>query len=187
MKIAVYCSSIENLPAGWVEGAVVTGRHIAKLGAEMVYGGVDAGLMTVAARACKEAGGKVVGVVPWRRADMASELNDVRVPASDLNERKGVMQLLADVFVVLPGGYGTLDEFATSFAYINFTHHRDKRIILYSPDGLYDPLLAQLHSFVDKGLMEADRLDILDVTDTPQGIADALDRFVASVSQPVKK
>lgn len=178
MKIAVYCSSVENLPAKWIEAAEVTGRWIGSHGAQMVYGGVDAGLMTVAARACKEAGGTVVGVVPWRRADRASQLNDVRVPASDLNDRKGVMQLLSDAFVVLPGGYGTLDEFATSFSYINFTHHRDKRIIIYNPDGLYDNLLAQLDVFIENGLMDSDRLDILEVTTTPEGIADALDRFV---------
>ena len=180
MKIAVYCSSVENLPESWVEGAIVTGRWIGRHGAQMVYGGVDAGLMTVAARACKEAGGTVVGVVPWRRADRVSELNDVRVPASDLNDRKGMMQLLADAFIVLPGGYGTLDEFATSFSYINFTNHRDKHIIIYNPDGIYDNLLAQLHVFVDTGLMKADRLEILEVTTTPEGIEEALDRFAAA-------
>lgn len=187
MKIAVYCSSMDTLPEKWAAGASVTGRWIADHGAEMVYGGVDAGLMTIAARACKEAGGKVVGVVPWRRADRASELNDVRVSTSDLNERKGVMQLLADAFVVLPGGYGTLDEFATSFSYINFTHHRDKRIILYNPDGLYDNLIEQLHVFVKHGLMDSDRLDILDVVTEPDQIAVALDNFMAMCAKPAKK
>lgn len=182
MKIAVYCSSVENLPANWIEGARVTGEWIGSHGAEMVYGGVDAGLMTVSAQACKDAGGKVIGVVPWRRADRASELNDVRVAASDLNERKGCMQLLADAFVVLPGGYGTLDEFASSFAYINFTHHRDKRVILYNPDGLYDAILAQLDTFVSRGLMDADRLDILQVVTEARHIATALDEFAASLS-----
>lgn len=187
MKIAVYCSSVENLPASWVEGAVVTGRWIATHGAQLVYGGVDAGLMTDTARACKEAGGTVVGVVPWRRADRASSLNDVRVPASDLNDRKGVMQLLADAFVVLPGGYGTLDEFATSFGYINFTHHRDKCIILYNPDGLYDHLLAQLHTFIEKGLMDADRMDILTVVSTPEELVQALDDFLEHHNSTLKK
>ena len=186
MKIAVYCSSVENLPPRWIEGAVVTGRWIGEHGAQMVYGGVDAGLMTDAARACKKAGGTVVGVVPWRRADQASCLNDVRVPASDLNDRKGVMQLLADAFVVLPGGYGTLDEFCTSFSYINFTHHRDKRIIVYNPDGLYDNLLAQLRVFVERGLMGADRLDILEVVTEPPEIAAALDRFTEHFKNSIK-
>lgn len=180
MKIAVYCSSADNLPDTWVAGAMATGEWIARNHADMVFGGVDAGLMTITARACKEAGGNVVGIVPWRRADIASQFNDVRISAADLNERKAMMQLLADAFVVLPGGYGTLDEFATTFSYINFTHHRDKRIIVFNPDNLFDCLLQQLKVFVDKGVMTADRLDILDVVTTPQGIIEALDRFAAS-------
>lgn len=186
MNIAVYCSSVDNLPAHWTEGAIVTGRWIGEHKGQMVYGGVDAGMMTDAARACKEAGGTIVGVVPWRRADQASKLNDVRVPVSDLNDRKGVMQVLADAFVVLPGGYGTLDEFCASFAYINFTHHRDKRVIVYNPDGLYDHLFAQLNVYIERGLMPADRLDILDIVTKPADIATALDRISAHFNQPSK-
>ncbi len=181
MKITVYCSSVENLPEQWQLSAELVGRWIGEHGAQLVYGGVNAGLMTIVARACKEAGGTVVGVVPQRRIDRASPLNDVRVPASDLNDRKGVMQLLGDVFVVLPGGYGTLDEFATSFSYINFNILRDKRIIIYNADGLYDHLLAQLQMFVDRGLMAADRLEILKVVDSPEAIVSTLDEFAKDI------
>ncbi|MDO4319974.1 MAG: TIGR00730 family Rossman fold protein [Bacteroidales bacterium] len=180
MNIAVYCSSASDLPAAWTDAAAEVGRWIGRHGASLVYGGVDAGLMRVTAEACKRAGGTIVGVVSSRRIPMASPLNDVKVPASDLNDRKGVMQLLADAFVVLPGGYGTLDEFSTSFSYINFTRRRDKRIILHNPDGLYDHLLAQLHAMVDRGLMSPDALDILDVTDTVAALVAALDRFFQS-------
>ncbi len=183
MKIAVYCSSVDSLPEEWQEAARITGRWIGNHGAQLVYGGVDAGLMSVTARACKEAGGTVVGVVPMRRADRAASINDVQVPTSDLNDRKGVMQLLADAFVVLPGGYGTLDEFATSFSYINFTHHRDKRIIIYNPEGFYDPLLDQYRRMIERGLMTADRMEILDIVDTPDQITKALDRFIAFLQQ----
>ena len=178
MKIAVYCSSVENLPASWVEGATVAGRWIGQHGAQMVYGGVDAGLMTDAARACKEAGGTVVGVVPWRRADQASVLNDVRVPASDLNDRKGVMQLLADAFIVLPGGYGTLDEFCTSFAYINFTKQIGKHIVIYNPDGIFDPLMTQLDLMAEAGLMKPASSDVIIATATPAQTIAQLDRLL---------
>lgn len=177
MNIAVYCSSAANLPSEWIEAARTVGNWIGRHGASLVYGGVDVGLMRATAEACKIAGGTVVGVVPSRRNPLASHLNDVKVPASDLNDRKGVMQLLADLFVVLPGGYGTLDEFSTSFSYINFTRRRDKRIILHNPDGLYDPLLAQLRMMVDRGLMSADALDILDISRTLPELEGALDRF----------
>lgn len=124
-----------------------------------------------------EAGGRVVGVVPTRRRDWASPYNDIVVPTSDLNERKGTMQLLADAFVVLPGGYGTLDEFSTSFSYINFTDQPDKHIVLFNPDGLYDPLLEQLQRMVDAGLLRPSAMDILRVVTEPEQITEALDEI----------
>lgn len=175
MKIAVYCSSMDNLPENWQEGARAVGAWIGQNKFQLVYGGVDAGLMCVAARACKNNGGTVVGIVPTRRANLASPFNDVRVPTADLNDRKGVMQLLSDTFVVLPGGYGTLDEFAASFGYINFTMRRDKRIILFNPDGVFDHLLAQLQHFVDCGLMKAKLLDTLIVATTIDELIEALE------------
>lgn len=89
------------------------------------------------------------------------------------------MQLLSDAFVVLPGGYGTLDEFTTSFSYINFTRQMGKHIIIYNPDGLYDPLLEQLQKMVAVGLMSRERLDVLTVVTSPGAIASALDEVFA--------
>ena len=177
MKIAVYCSSAENLPESWVECARVVGRWIASHGAQLVYGGVDAGLMKVTAQACKESGGKTVGVVPQRRMSKKSPLNDMYIPTTDLNERKSIMQLLADAFVVLPGGYGTLDEFATAFSYINFTGQQKKRIIIFNPNGLYDHLLAQLDVMIERGLMSADRLEHIMAVNRVEDIETALDLF----------
>lgn len=175
ITIAVYCSAAAGLPEYWQEGARVAGRWIGQHGATLVYGGVDAGLMTVVARTARDNGARVVGVVPTRRREWSSPYNDIVVPTSDLNERKGTMQLLADAFVVLPGGYGTLDEFSTSFSYINFNEQQGKRIIIYNPDGLYDPLLEQLRRMTDAGLLRPGALDVLRVTDNPEGIAAALD------------
>jgi hypothetical protein len=175
MNIAVYCSSTANLPATWQEGAAATGRWIAQNGASMVYGGVAKGLMEIAAKACKEAGGTVVGVVPASRRNFTSELVDVRIPACDLNDRKNVMQLLADAFVVLPGGYGTIDEFASAFAYISFTNQANKHIIIYNPDGVYDSLLAQYHAVSVNGLMSPDKSQILKVATNIDELTAALD------------
>ena len=183
MKIAVYCSSMDNQPENWQEGARAVGTWIGENGFQLVYGGVDAGLMCVAAKACKNAGGTVVGIVPTRRANQASPFNDVRVPTADLNDRKGVMQLLSDTFVVLPGGYGTLDEFAASFGYINFTMRRDKRVILFNPDGVFDHLLAQLRHFVDCGLMSPRPLETLIVATTVDALIQALEQCKKELSK----
>lgn len=183
MKIAVFCSAVDNLPSHWQQGAEAVGRWIGSHGDQMIYGGVDAGLMSIASRACKAAGGTVVGIVPSRRAAQASPINDVRVPTSDLNDRKGVMQLLSDVYVVLPGGAGTFDEFATCFSYISFTANHHKRIIIYNPDGLYDHLLAQLQVFIDRGLMKASNLDFIDIANNTDDVIAALDRFRSSYNK----
>lgn len=177
MNIAVYCSSASELPEAWVRAAAMAGTWIGHHAASLIYGGVDAGLMRVTAEACHKAGGTVVGVVPSRRNSMTSALNDVKIPAADLSDRKGIMQLLADVFIVLPGGYGTLDEFASAFSYINFTQQYGKRIILFNPDGIYDPLLAQLQIMADRGLMSPAALDALDVANSAEDLIAALDRF----------
>lgn len=176
MNIAVYCSSMENLPAQWQVCARTVGEWIGRHGASLVYGGVNSGLMKVVAQATKKNGGKVVGVVPARRRYDASPLNDVKVPTSDLNDRKGVMQMLGDAFVVLPGGYGTLDEFTTSFSYLNFTH-QPKPIILYNPGGIYDPLLEQLRRMVDLGLMTPDKIEIIHAVPTDEQLIETLDTF----------
>lgn len=165
MKIAVYCSSASNLPAAWQEDAGSLGRWIGSHGHQLVYGGVHAGLMATVAQAVKDAGGTVVGVVPVRRLDMASHLIDVRVPAADLCERKSAMQTLADAFVVLPGGYGTLDEFIGTFAHLNFTEcHRP--VIVLNSDGIFTPTVEQLRLFVERGVMAPERLDILHIAST---------------------
>lgn len=163
-RVAVYCSASSGLPAEWVEAASEVGRAIGESGATLVYGGVDAGLMRAVASAVKSTGqGRVIGVVPARRADMASPLNDNRVDTDGLDDRKATMQELADIFVVLPGGYGTLDELTGALAYIRFNNIADKKILLFNPDGLYDPLMAQFDQMIASGLMKSDSLQALEV------------------------
>lgn len=178
MRIAVYCSSMEELPQEWMDTAYSVGKLLAQRGVQMVYGGVNMGLMRMAARGCKESGGTVVGIVPRRRAMVASPLNSVMIPTSDLSDRKSMMQTMADAFVVLPGGYGTLDEFASSFAYANFTRHTDKPVIVYNAEGLYDCLIEQLAVFVRRGLMLPEMLEILRVATTSEGLMEEIEGVI---------
>ena len=160
MNVVVYCSSADRLPADWQAAAAAVGEWIGKNDACLVYGGVRKGLMQIVAEATHTAGGQVVGVVPARRFSDASELNDVKVPSNDLNDRKSIMQILGDVYVVLPGGYGTLDEFSSTFSYLNFTRQH-RPIIVLNTDGLYDPIIQQLARMSAIGLMPEANLDII--------------------------
>lgn len=153
LKVAVYCSAKDNLSDTCKIMARDLGAAIGRLGCELVYGGVDAGLMREVASAASASGAKVIGVVPRLRLAQASPLNDELIEVDGLSQRKEVMQSLATVFVILPGGYGTLDEFLSAYAYINF-NNLDRSIIVCNSDGVFDGILTQLDAAAQSGLMD---------------------------------
>lgn len=176
MNVVVYCSAAESLPEIYRQAAQAVGKWIGEHGAQLVYGGVHAGLMRETAQATHNAGGKVVGVVPSRKRHVASELNDVMVPTADLNHRKNAMQMLGDVFVVLPGGYGTLDELCTAFGYLSFTS-QERPIIIYNPDGIYKHFFALLDDMAARNVLRVDRSKILFEAKTITQLTDYLTKF----------
>lgn len=155
MRTAIYCSSKDNVPQAYRDDAATIGQYVAHLGSTLVYGGLDIGMMKVVSRAAKDAGGRVVGIVPIKRKHQINPINDENVLTLDLNDRKAKMELMSDIFVVLPGGYGTLDELVSTFSFLTFTSDRLKPIIILNTDGLYDPTLAQLRLMVERNLMDA--------------------------------
>ncbi len=176
--VAVYCSASEGLPEQWMAAAREIGLWIGRSGSTLVYGGVDAGLMRVVAEAVKSCGaGRITGVVPELRSNMASPLNDVSIAVSGLSERKSAMCGMSDVFVVLPGGYGTLDEFFTTLACLRFNGVDSKTIVLYNPDGLYDSLLNQFDTLMRSGLMNSHSLDYVKVVNGTHGLTGCLDNL----------
>src|SRR5688572_19016538 len=112
-NLCVFCGSSAGHDPRYAAEAQRLGRLLVERGWGLVYGGGHVGLMGVLADAVRHAGGKVIGVIP--RALMEKELahpelEDLRVVAG-MHERKALMAALADAFLALPGGYGTLDEF----------------------------------------------------------------------------
>lgn len=158
MRIAVYCSSKDDISEVYKRDAETVGRCVASLGATMVYGGLDLGMMRVAAKAAKDSGGRVVGIVPIKRREHINPINDENVLALDLNDRKAKMELMSDIFVVLAGGYGTLDEWVSTFSFLTFTEDLKKPIIVLNRDGLYNPTLEQLKVMVDHSLLDSRQL-----------------------------
>lgn len=176
INIAVYCSAADNLKAEWQEAAARLGAWIGRTRATLIYGGVDAGLMRIVAQAVKQSGGKVVGVVPQLRKTMASTLNDSQIEVDGLDQRKAVMQQMADIFVALPGGYGTLDELMSAFAYINFNKITNKSVIICNFDGIYGNLLVQFEKMVSCGLMNASMISRLEVANNVEQLIETLEK-----------
>ena len=158
MNVVIYCSSKENISQEYKNAAASIGQWIGSHGATLVYGGIDLGLMKIAANETRKAGGQVVGIVPIDRKAMEYPHNDKSIYVADLNERKAQLINLGDAFIVLPGGYGTLDEWIATFASLTFTNDNNKTIIVLNQDGLFDNTIAQLHKMIDCGLMHPDNM-----------------------------
>lgn len=145
MRICVFCAASEALPARCYEVAAELGRWIARNGHTLVFGGTAMGMMEAVARAAKDGGALVEGIVPRRVEDggRLSELLDIHLPCEDLTDRKTLMMERSDAFVALPGGIGTLDELFTVAASASLAYH-SKPLVLLDVDGFWHPLVAML-------------------------------------------
>ena len=176
-RVGVFCGSSLGARPGYVTAAHELGRTLARRGLGLVYGGGAVGLMGELADAALAEGGWVVGVIP--DALLAKEvghraLPDLRVVGS-MHERKALMADLADGFIALPGGFGTLDEFCEIVTWAQLGYHRKPCAIL-NVDGYFDAFLRFLDDSVTAGFVRAAHRDMLVIDDNP---ARLLDRMAA--------
>lgn len=145
MKIAVYCSAKDVIPAAYLALGDELGAWIAAEGHTLVYGGATGGLMTRVSNAAKTAGGKVVGVIPHRiiEAKRMADNCDSLYMVPNMSARKQLMRTVADCFVCLPGSYGTLDEMMDVISSAIVGEHR-KPILILNHDDFYGSLQAQI-------------------------------------------
>jgi cytokinin riboside 5'-monophosphate phosphoribohydrolase len=139
----VYCSSSASVDPAHTEAARALGRALAGRGDVLVWGGANAGTMGELARAAQAAGGRVVGVIPQSLVDVEIAYVDADelVVTTDLRDRKAEMEARADAFVVLPGGFGTLEELLEQLT-LRLLGLHDKPIVLVDVHGFWQPLLA---------------------------------------------
>lgn len=145
MKITVYCSSKSNLDNKYTSTAVELGHWIGSNKHELVYGGVNAGMMHILAQSAHDAGASIIGIIPQCFTSRADELNDTLETTPGLNERKARMYALADAFVVLPGGLGTIDEWVSTLSALVVDCDTRRKIIVVNIDGIFDDMAAQLN------------------------------------------
>lgn len=145
MKIAVYCGSSAGNDEKYKNTAAELGRWMAENGHELVFGASDSGLMGAVADGVLNAGGVAIGVVPdvaEIKARMHKGLTKY-VYTDTMSERKRQMIELADAFIALPGGIGTIDEITEVICLAQLRLHT-KPSILYNIDGYYEPLRDML-------------------------------------------
>ena len=144
MNIVVYCSSQEGLDSKFQQLATALGTWIGQNGHTLLYGGSNAGLMHITAAAVHEAGGHVVGIIPEMFRHRIDPLCDEVVYTANLGDRKQHMIEHGDVFVVMPGGIGTIDEWMSTLAVMTIGNDDPRPIIVADLDGLYDGAIRQL-------------------------------------------
>jgi uncharacterized protein (TIGR00730 family) len=174
-RVCVFTGSSSGARPEYRQAAADLGRLLAELGIGVVYGGARVGLMGVVADAALAAGGEVVGVIP--DALVAKEvahtgLTDLRVVAS-MHERKALMSDLADAFVALPGGWGTLEEFFEVLTWAQLGLHR-KPCGLLNTLGYFDGLLAFLSHTIAEGFVRSQNAALIAVSATPGELLDRL-------------
>ncbi len=168
-RVALYTGSSPGARPEYAARVVQLASELARLGIGVVYGGGHVGLMGVAADAALAAGGEVHGVITQALADREiSHIGLTRLDVvPDMHERKDRMAQLADAFVALPGGAGTLEEFFEMWTWQHLGIHH-KPVALYDVDGFWDPLIAMLDRMVAEGfLKEASRSGLI-VARTPE-------------------
>lgn len=170
-NIAVFCAASETISPCYATAANEVGAMIGRIGATLVYGGARFGLMEATAKSAKNAGARVVGVVPdiLVERDRVSALLDERIMCRNLSERKDIMLEKSDILVALPGGIGTLDEIFHVMAAATIGFH-NKRIVLYNVNGFWDSLIAMLDSFNANGFVRGDMNSLMTVVDNVEDL-----------------
>lgn len=161
-SVCVYCGSSKGDSPVFAAAAHELGTLFARRKIRLVFGGGSVGLMGVLADAVLAAGGKVTGVIPHglRTAELAHEGVSEMIAVDSMHARKQRMVELADAFIALPGGIGTLDELFETWTWLQLGIHH-KPVGLLNVAGYYDPLLKFLHQMSQRMFLSRDHLDCL--------------------------
>lgn len=174
-RLCVYCASSPGVQPIYAERARTMGALIAGRGIELVYGGGHVGLMGTVADGALDAGGHVIGVIP--RALMDRELGHTRIQdlrvVADMHERKMTMAGLADAFVALPGGWGTIEELTEMLTWLQLGIHA-KPIGILNVAGYYDDFLTFAERMIDQGFVRPEHRALYRVESEPAALLDRL-------------
>lgn len=186
-KICVYCGSGAGNDPAFVEAATAFGTAMAKAGIGLVYGGGDMGMMGAVADAVRRNGGSVTGIIPefLLNKERAGFNGEGLIVTTDMHERKRKMFDMADAFVAMPGGVGTLEELVEQLTWAQLGRHK-KPILIADIKGFWQPLCALLDhmkalEFIRPGL----DFELL-VADRVEDILPKLQKAVETVPEAAK-
>lgn len=177
-SICVYCGSSAGASPRYAEEARAMGAALVARGITLVYGGGKVGLMGAIADEVLRLGGQAIGVIPQALMDKEvghKGLTQLHV-VKNMHERKAMMADLAEGFIAMPGGAGTLEELFEVFTWAQLRFH-DKPIGILNTDGYYDGLLDFVMHSVQQGFLRAEQAKLLMAAPDPQTLLARFDAF----------
>lgn len=180
MKIAVFCGSSSGDSPEFIQATKDLGHYLGSNGIDLVYGGGNVGLMGVIADSFLESGAKVYGVIPehLKSKEIAHKaLTELKIVAN-MHERKAAMAQMADAFVALPGGSGTLEEIFEAWTWGQLGHHC-KPCAFYNVAGFYDPLIEMITKMSDSGFLKPQYAEMLIHTHKPEELMLSINSYKA--------
>ncbi|PSG88453.1 LOG family protein [Aurantibacter aestuarii] len=177
-NIAVFCGSSLGTDKTLIENTYNLGKTLAKNDYTLVYGGAKIGLMGTVAQACLDHKGKVIGVIPeflQTREIVSHDLTEL-ITTKNMHDRKVIMYEKSDGFIIIPGGFGTMDEFFEISTWGQLGLH-SKPIGILNTNGFYDDLLNQGQKMADKGFLAQANFDAILVSDNISDLLQKMTNF----------
>lgn len=174
-SVCVYCGSRNGANPAYAQVAKQVGTWIGHHQGQLVYGGGNNGLMGIVAQAAADAGARVVGIIPkalQTQENTRTSCTELHV-VDTMHERKRLMAERADVFLALPGGIGTFEEFFEVWTWRQLGYH-DKPIGLINTHGYYDGLLAFAQHSVNQGFLNAWQMALIRSSTQPETLLQEL-------------
>jgi uncharacterized protein (TIGR00730 family) len=195
-SICVFCGSSMGVRPEYREAAAELGRILLERKIQLIYGGANVGLMKILADTVLEGGGEVIGIMPRILVEKEvahKSLTRMHIVES-MSERKSLMVELSDAFIVMPGGFGTLDELAEVITY-NQLRLTDKPIGILNISGYFDMLLGFFTHATQEGFLRHEHRQNLIVDDQVASLISkmsqfqpvAIDKWITDIKEETKK
>jgi len=175
-SLAVFCGSKNGIDSVYAQHAEELGRIMAENNIKMIYGGGRNGIMGVVADSMMKNNGRVTGIIPHILLEWEAQHKEITelIVADDMHVRKKKMYELCDAAVILPGGFGTLDEFFEMLTWNQLSIH-DKRIFILNSAGFFDHLIAHIDKLQREGFLYEAARERLTIISEPGEILPHLD------------
>ncbi|WP_198520116.1 TIGR00730 family Rossman fold protein [Lacinutrix sp. Bg11-31] len=178
-SIAVFCGASMGNDDTIISEAYALGKTLAQQNITLVYGAAKIGIMGTVANGALENNGKVVGIIPdfLKTKEIVSEGLTELIVTSNMHNRKVKLYEKSDGFIVIPGGFGTMDEFFEISTWGQLGLHT-KPIGILNTSGYYSALISQFKTMVEKGFLKQENLDAVVVDNTIGGLLKKMNNYV---------